>query len=306
MRHWRRRYFTSLRVGFNLKARDLNAGILGGEDDGAAEALQFVRETEFGDDEFFFANLMEAHSPYCPPEDYRTTDVDASPGIRATIGDGPDVDGEVIEQSYEDSVRYLSDIYEDIFAELAAEFEYVVTLGDHGESFGTHGVWSHNHGINPELTHVPLSIYRGREEHEETDTTVGLLDVYRTITSLMDVPPGDRRGQSLLDDPQSRDQLVERFGLTGSHVENLKSFGLSGEEIRRWDSTVRGIAPAEGGYGWEDRTSFEHEETSTDAAELRERIDQVVGELEERSVDISDRHDVDESVQRRLETLGYA
>jgi arylsulfatase A-like enzyme len=296
----------SLKVGFQLKARDLGLAAFGGDDDGAKEAREFVRSTAFGSDEFLFLNLMEAHSPYNPPEKYRTVETDASPGIDATVGDGPDADPADIEQAYDDSVRYLSDVYEDIFAELADDFDYVVTLGDHGECFGEHDVWSHNYGVNPELTHVPLCLYRGREERQTRDATVGLVDVYQTILELADVPPGDTRGQNVLEDPTSRPQLTERFGLTRSHVENLESTGLSDDEIESWDATLRGVALPGGGYGWETRSGFEMVGTTVDAQVTSQRLDELVEQLDVREVDVVRTEEVDSAVRDRLERLGYA
>jgi arylsulfatase A-like enzyme len=296
----------SLKIGLKMKARDLGLSAFSGYDDGAKEALEFVGSTPFGDDEFLFLNLMEAHSPYLPPEDYRTVDADESPGIDATVGDRPDTDPADIEQAYEDSVRYLSDVYQDIFAAIAEDFDYVITLGDHGECFGDYGVWAHNHGINPQLTNVPLCVYRGRDEHCTEDSTVGLIDIHRTILDLLSVPPKGTRGQNLLDEPSSQPRLVERFGLTKNHVANLESNGLSEEEISDWDATLRGVALPDGGYGWETLSGFETVGTALDHSAVRERLETLVENLDEQPVDSEKTGEVDPSIQRRLERLGYA
>lgn len=296
----------SLAVGFKLKARDMGISALGGGDDGATEALDFIRKRDFAEDSFLFVNLMEAHSPYKPPEAYRTVDEDESPGIRATVMDGPEGDPADIEQAYEDSVRYLSDMYERMFAELQEDFEYVITLGDHGESFGTDGVWAHNYGINPVLTHVPLSIYRGSDERVDVDETVSLLDVHRTLLDVAGLPAGDTRGQNLLDDPESRTQFVERFGLTRSHVENLKSYGLSAAEIEEWDRDLCGVAFPEGGYAWETREGRTSQGAVPDDADVEATVSAILDDLDERTVDELDPDAVDDAVAERLEQLGYA
>lgn len=296
----------SLKIGLRTKARDLGLSMFTTEDDGAREALEFVRSTSFGDDEFLFLNLMEAHSPYVAPSDYRTVDIDESPGLRATVSDGPDTAASTIEQAYEDCVQYLSDVYRDIFAELAASFDYVITLGDHGESFGTNGIWSHCYGINPELTHVPLCIYRGSDEQKTSDATVGLLDVHRTLLDLVDLPTDGARGRNLLSNPDSKPQLIERHGLTGSHVENLESFGVESNEVERWDKKLRGIALPDGGYAWESRSGLERWRTDNQCDNLYDRIESLTEDLDEREITDSEDTDLDEDVKQRLETLGYA
>jgi arylsulfatase len=40
------------------------------DDEGAAEALSFLRAADFGDREFLFINLMEAHWPYWGDADF--------------------------------------------------------------------------------------------------------------------------------------------------------------------------------------------------------------------------------------------
>ena len=296
----------SLKVGLQMKARDLGLSTFGGYDDGAKEALELVESTTFGDDEFLFLNLMEAHSPYQPPADYRTVDTDESPGIDATVGDGPETDPADIEQAYEDSVRYLSDVYQDIFATIAEDFDYVITLGDHGECFGDYGVWAHNHGINPQLAHVPLCVYRGQDEHRTQHSTIGLVDIHRTILDLLSVPSNGTRGQNLLDDPSSQPRLVERFGLSENHIVNLESTGLSDSEITDWDATLRGVALPDGGYGWETLSGFETVGTTLDNSIVRERLATLVEDLDERQVDRGTTGELDPAIQRRLERLGYA
>src|SRR5699024_1331118 len=82
-----------------------------------------IGETEFGDREFLFVNLMTAHTPHHPPKPFRTTNQE----IGFTIGDGfagtiddPDRN----RRAYDDSVAYLAWMYRSIFAELADTFDY--------------------------------------------------------------------------------------------------------------------------------------------------------------------------------------
>jgi arylsulfatase A-like enzyme len=212
----------SIRYGIRMKLRDLNIGKIAKQDDGAQRAVEQAREIDFGDKEFYFLNLMEAHGPYAPPPAYQSTDYTGVPSIDHTLAEGPEEDSDVIRQAYADSVAYLSDVYEEIFEELQANFDIVVTLGDHGELFGTNGVWSHNHGISPGLVHVPLSIYTGEQDgRESVEDVVSLLDVHKTIADVANLPV-QSRGQNLYDGFEPRDILVERFGLRPKRVRQLQ------------------------------------------------------------------------------------
>lgn len=246
----------SLKYGAKMKADDIGLETLAGADSGARQALARVREAAFGDDEFYFLNLMEAHSPYDPPSAYRTVDPDAWPSLRATVTGDLGEDPAVVRQAYDDSVRYLSDVYRDIFAELAADFDCVVTLGDHGESFGECGVWGHNYGIAPPLTRVPLSVYTGDDARTTCGETVGLIDVHRTVLNLAGLDDGPSRGVDLLDDPRSRPLLVERHGLTATNVEKLRGNSVAEDTIDGYDSVTRGVVLPGGYYGWEHRDGF--------------------------------------------------
>ena len=68
-----------------MKLRDWGfSSLVGLQDNGAQAALKYVRETDFGANEFLFMNLMEAHSPYNPPKNYNHTNVQSSPNIEGT------------------------------------------------------------------------------------------------------------------------------------------------------------------------------------------------------------------------------
>lgn len=305
----------SLSYGLKMKARDMNIETISGVDDGAQLALETVRETEFAGDEFFFLNLMEAHGPYDPPSEYQTVDYTASPNIDDTIGDSPDEPAATIRQAYDDCVRYLSDVYKDIFEALRADFDYVITLGDHGELFGKDGVWAHNHGVYPDLVHVPLSVYTGDDSVEHHDESVSLLDVHQTVLDLAGAE-APSRGRNLLEGPSPRDLLVERYGLRQNRIEQMPKNGHDDATIEQYDRRLFGVAVPDGRYGYEALDGFRTESPIGDAddcgrddrgedTDLRERLDQVRDSLDTASVSLGDQ-DVPEDVRTRLEELGYA
>ena len=294
----------SLRYGLKMKARDMGIESISGEDDGAQRALEYVRTTDFGDGEFFFANLMEAHGPYDPPAEYQTGSYTDSPNIDDTIGDGPAESRETIRGAYDDCVRYLAVVYEEIFAELADSFDHVITLGDHGELFGEDGAWAHNHGIYPGLVHVPLSIYSGQDSTTRRDRQVSLIDVHRTILDLADIE-APSRGHNLLEDPPSRDLLVERYGLRTNRIEQMREKGYDESTIEEYDQDLFGVVLPENGYAYETLDGFTHGEEMADSVDPQRRLEETLAGLDQASVS-ADAETVPEDVQHRLEQLGYA
>lgn len=291
----------SLKHGVALKLYDSGVGPFE-MDDGAEDALETVRSTSFGDDEFLFVNLMEAHAPYNPPSEYQTTEEPEFDGVSATISDEIDVDADRLRRAYEDSVRYLSDMYRDIFAELRADFDCVITLSDHGELFGEHGAWNHCYGVFPELTHVPLSIWTGGDEVISEEATISLLDVHRTVLDLAGVD-GDSRGQNLLDGIESRTYLSEYHGLTPRQLERLRSEGFSAERLESYDEPLDAIAAPEDYYGYETRDGFVETGTAT-IPDPRERLAQLRDELVRTEATTGDEQ-LSESVLQQLDDLGY-
>jgi arylsulfatase A-like enzyme len=294
----------SLNYGIKMKARDMGIEQIAGADNGAQLALERIRETEFGDDEFYFVNLMEAHGPYDPPASYRTVEYTESPNIHDTIGDGPSESAATIRQAYDDSVRYLSDVYADMFEELRSDFDYVITLGDHGELFGEDGAWAHNHGIYPGLVHVPLCVYDGRDEVDRRDDLVSLLDVHQTILDLAGVD-GQSRGRDLFGDPDPRPLLVERYGLRSKRIEQMHAGGYDEATVERYDRDLSGVVLPEDYYGYETLDGMDSSGDAGGAFDPKRAIDDLRDSLDTASVSFTD-SDVPEDVQRRLEELGYA
>lgn len=161
----RNQLIPSLQLMMQVVFRNHPLGFRLGFDSGAKDALRYVRSTQFDDEnEFLFMNLMEAHAPYAPPYEYQTVGKPKIPEpiqwtVNSVTGESPQ--SQHYYSAYEDSVRYLSDMYESIFAELKTEFDYIITVADHGDLFGEHGSWEHLEGVYPEVTQVPLVISDG-------------------------------------------------------------------------------------------------------------------------------------------------
>ncbi|MGM0389104.1 MAG: sulfatase-like hydrolase/transferase [Natrinema limicola] len=325
------RTLPSLKHGAKLKLRDTRFGrhteVV---DDGASTALELVRETAFGDDEFLFMNLMEAHSPYDPPSEWKTADVDIE-GLAASLGEPKD-DPADIERAYDDSVRYLSYMYEQLFAALRDSFDLIITVSDHGELLGEHGGWEHLSGIYPELVRVPLSVYDARDGPVEEITTdnrsVNLMDVYETVLAgaglesalatrgrdLTALPARDAETAGERDDADAAghgertsggfregETLAEYHGLPDRHLDAMRRKGFEDVAYRtRW---LEGIAL--GGYfGYETFDGFA-EWGDAPYEDPPARLCALVDSLERRE-DVEEDGELDDSVMQQLEDLGYA
>lgn len=282
---------------------------------GTAEAAEYVRGWSFSDPAFCFVNVMEAHEPYDAPDGYATVE---TPPLTEAVGD-LDLDGvdrSNVSQAYGDCAGYLSDAYRDLFATLREEFEYVITLSDHGELLGEHDAWGHEHGVYPELIHVPL-VVSGPGMDGRSERTVSLLDVHATVLDLAGID-GESRGRTLLAetkttagdgtapsaveaDATERAVLAEYLGLTPWSHEKLVE-DVSAATRRAYGEPLRGFAQA-GFYGYETLNGVEHRGDPA-VEDPKARLADLVADLDQTAV--GRRDEVPESVRDQLEELGYA
>jgi arylsulfatase len=286
----------SLVAGLKLKLGG-NVGAMYG---GTREAIAELEHIDFGDGEFLFLNLMEAHEPYRAPEAYMSGD---EPPLTNSVGDISlgTVDGERVRSAYDDCVSYLSDVYRELFARLTEEFDYVITLSDHGEMLGESDAWAHEHGAYPELAHVPL-VVSGDGLAGICVDPVNLLDVHRTTLELAGID-GDSRGRNLLDDSSDgrRECVVEYHGLTPWSERKLEA--SYGDLVERYDEELFGYGAPIDYYGYETTSGFEAR-GMTDVADPRGRLNELVATRDVRQVRRD--NEVPDEIEDQLRHLGYA
>jgi arylsulfatase A-like enzyme len=272
------------------------------KDFGATEALEWVRSRDFdAEGEFLFVNLMEAHNPYTPPEGYQTVEPVRIEGLLATA-ESPSADPDRIRQAYDDSVRYLSDRYEAIFEELHEDFDYIITLSDHGELLGEHDSWEHLCGLYPELVHVPLVI-TGAEDGVD-DKMVSLLDIFNTVLELAGADePASSRGGGLLAEQGSRPTIAEYHGLSPLHLRSLSADER--DFVDYLDVELRAITAPPNYYGYETPDGFKDQGTAHDENPLQV-LEDIADSLEVRTGNQEDYEEMSDEVLERLEELGYA
>lgn len=134
---------------------------------------------------FLFLHYWEPHTPYMPPERYRTfypSDRDPfapehrsfAPIRRQPFWSmfrdiwfdklGPVTDAEYIASLYDAEIRHVDDGIANLLQALdelgLAEDSLVVLTGDHGESMFQHDIYFDHHGLYDDIIHVPLLMRR--------------------------------------------------------------------------------------------------------------------------------------------------
>lgn len=134
-----------------------------------AETLAAARKwlSERGDDEpfFLFLHTYDPHSPYTPPEPFRSKYKDA----------------------YDGEIAYTDQVVGDLIADLKARGIYdkalIVFMSDHGEGLNDHGEEEHGIFLYREAIQVPLIVKLPKNRHagSSVSSPAALVDVFPTI-----------------------------------------------------------------------------------------------------------------------------
>ncbi|WP_254279255.1 sulfatase-like hydrolase/transferase [Haloarcula marina] len=270
-------------------------------DGGTRDIVDRVAQTDFGNRELVVINLMETHVPYHAPDGGAPVHVDTGDAFADSVAN-PDH----IRSAYGTSASYLATWYRKLYRLLDEDFEYIVTLSDHGEMLGEHGHWNHGYGLYPELVRVPLVLSGPTADRTVTDTTtpVNLLDLHRTIAELAEVSV-DSRGRSLCAEVDDRPLLTEYHGFVPWHREMFDRKGVPESTYEMCDAERRGVV-TEDGYTYE--THADGLQCPSDRTEIeadRTTLQTLVESLDVRSVTADDAS-IDDEVREQLEQLGYA
>ncbi|MFC4359848.1 sulfatase [Halobium salinum] len=165
----------------------------------------FIRDAEdAGDDWFAFVNLMDAHLPYHPPEEFAER---FAPGVDSTavcqnskeynsgardIDDGEWAD---IRGLYDAEIAHIDAQLRRLFSWLKETDRWddtaVVVCADHGELHGEHDLYGHEFGLYDPLVNVPLLVkHPALETGERREDTVELVDLYHTVLDSLGVEGG--------------------------------------------------------------------------------------------------------------------
>ena len=180
--------------------------------------IEFIEDT---DDRpwFAFLNLMDAHLPYHPPEQYREA---LAPGVdpgavcgnsKAYNSGARAVDPEEfdsIRQLYDAEIRHMDTEVGRLFEWLERTDRWddttVIVCADHGELHGEFGLFGHEFAVYDPLVNVPLLVKHPELDPGRTSRQIELLDLYDTVleaAAATEFPPavgarGFEPGRSLL------------------------------------------------------------------------------------------------------------
>lgn len=133
---------------------------------------------------FYFLHLYEPHTPYAPPEPYRSR-------YRSSPYDGEIATVDAVVARFVSFLR----------ARGLYDRSLILLLSDHGEGLGQHGEDEHGLLLYRETLHVPLLVKLpgSRRSGTTVDAPVGLVDVLPTVAGALAVPvSGATDGVSLL------------------------------------------------------------------------------------------------------------
>jgi arylsulfatase A-like enzyme len=152
-----------------------------------------IEFTDGHDDWFAFINLMDAHLPIYPPEEYRE---EFAPGVDPTAvcqnskeynsgaRDISEAEFDDIRGLYDAEIRHIDAQLERLFDHLKRTGQWddttVVVCADHGELHGEHGLYGHEFCIYDPLVNVPLMVKAPGLEPGRDEGPVELLDLYHT------------------------------------------------------------------------------------------------------------------------------
>jgi arylsulfatase A-like enzyme len=187
-------------------------------DQGVELFVETLGEALLTDDPVFaFFHTYQVHSPYLPPDGYRTLFGEYSGSVKptsealrpfvTTAGQHLDQnDFDFLVSQYDGEIRFLDDSLRELFARLAEigflDNAVVLITADHGEEFGDHGGLLHRGSLFEELVRVPFIVWgQGVPAGVVDPTLVSAVDIVPTLlTAAGFVPPPIMEGRDVLAD----------------------------------------------------------------------------------------------------------
>jgi arylsulfatase A-like enzyme len=165
---------------------------------------EFVSNSRSEDGWFAFINLMDAHLPYHPPEEFKRK---FAPGVdpadvcqnskeyNAGARDISEEEWEDIRGLYDAEIAHIDSELTRLFDFLEAEDEWedtmVVVCADHGELHGEHDLYGHEFCLYDPLVNVPLMVKHPALDADRRTDQVELIDCYHTVLDALGVDGGE-------------------------------------------------------------------------------------------------------------------
>ncbi|ELZ40560.1 arylsulfatase [Halorubrum californiense DSM 19288] len=259
-------------------------------------------------DTFLTVNLMTCHSPYVPPDEYRTVEPYTVDPFELTLRSDPVTDREHRRhvESYEACARYLDDALQTVID--IVDWDALFIVGDHGELFGEHGLRQHQYGVYEELIHVPTLAFGSEIPAGTTETLTSLVDIHATLLDLMDLSDAETgRGESLLSGDPIRDHVYAES--VGNYRATPGASGFDEKIPRSWSDPHYMYATDDALFvsdkdGERVISTDWKEERPEYRDELQQAVAQLRSELPTTTSGATNRN-VPESIESRLASLGY-
>ncbi|MFC2169904.1 sulfatase-like hydrolase/transferase [Acidobacteriota bacterium] len=245
---------------------------------------------------FSWLHLYDPHTPYDPPEPYKTQYSDKPWGL---------YDGEI---AYVDSL--IGKILDNLSSKKILDKTIIVIVGDHGESLGEHAEGTHGFFIYdacvsvPLIFHFPFPKLRGSQVEAQVETT----DIMPTLLEILDLPiPEDVQGKSLLPLILGQKEKEERFGYSESYYP-LYHYGWSELKSLRSIRFKYIQAPRPELYDLvrdPGEKNNIYKQNSSVAAEFQAKLDALEEKFSSEGIEEKGPQKLDEETVEKLRALGY-
>lgn len=280
---------------------------------------------------FLFIHYLDTHVPYVPPQEFVDSDIFEQRMAHVNrkllrnyddrIGDPSSItETEVaqLEELYAGAVRYVDHNIERLVTTLQGRGQWedtvLVFTGDHGDEFREHGGFGHGQKLYEEVIRVPLVIAGPSVPNRTIDTQFSLLDLPPTVLDLVDLDaPAEFLGISFepaiagtervsreyaFSETMLKQLGIDRGRLVSCRSDDGKKLLYTGDEdlssMAEWEYYDLEADPGE-----EDNL-FDQEADDDRLANLQDCIERYCD-----GGQVTDDFVTDETIQRRLEHLGY-
>ena len=168
---------------------------------------------------FMFINYMDVHTPYDPPEPFRSKFLSGTAediAMADSFSYNPSIvkDGkiwptenqfDIIRQLYDGSTSYLDSKIQELIEHLdnmgQLDSTLVIITSDHGELFGEHNFFTHGVLLYAPLLHVPLIVYNRQliPEAKQVNQPVAITDIFHTLMKLNGISDYRKTGAPVTD-----------------------------------------------------------------------------------------------------------
>ncbi len=291
--------------------------------DHAVRRIESWLEESEGVNTFVWLHLFDAHAPYDPPPQSRSSALDDLSKTSGELGlDDQYVprwiknagvrNGDYIDGLYRAEVDWVDDALADLLGSQRLDDAWIAFTADHGESLRTHNVYWDHAGLYLPMVDVPLIIAGPGVEARRSDVTVQQLDVGRTLINLAGIDNSSYPGRDLVaaavdEAPDEPRFAIAAHGLQASvsagpwfYVMDLRDYSHDGAP-HRWQHGRGQLFDRRKGVNNEDN---EVDDQPKQVERMRARLIDFLSSGS--SAALGSASNIDESAAENLQALGYA